>query len=314
MLIMAGACYTNKLTISVLEPAKLGLPASIQRISILPLPGVPSKTGVYDSLKFIKPFPDADVNAIKMGYLYGISDVLTSSPRFQKVVIADSSITRFTANGRLFWDDLQKVCTHDTTDVILVLTKAVSRDYYDLSYRNNSWEYYNNDYTLISHTKWVFYLPFKQKELTRFAFSDTLVMSGGFSILEMGYLLYDACYSIGERTGKKLTPHWQNVSRFYFTGPGRQLNKAAGFITKDQWYNAALIWNKLAEDSNVKYASRAAYNLALAYERDDVLDQASLWIAFSDSLSSNAITSSYKKTLADRLKTRPKLVEQLNGK
>jgi hypothetical protein len=74
----------------------------------------------------------------------------------------------------------------------------------------------------------------------------------------------------------------------------------------------ALIWNRIA-GKKFMLASRAALNLALAFERDDDLDQAVLWAAYADSLRSNSITTTYRKTLGERLKVKENLDGQLSG-
>jgi hypothetical protein len=312
--VLANACYSNRLTISVLEPASVTLPASVQRISILPLPGLFSKPDVFDSITYLTVDKGTDVKDIKMGYLHGIYDVLSISPRFQKVVMSDTSSTRFLSGGNLYWDDAERICAHDSTDVLLVLSKAVSNDYYDYFSEYEKQDILANSYILLNKTKWVFYLPEKQRALARFNFSDTIWLTGGFSNLEFEELLYQACYASGKSAGAKLCPHWNDTAkRMFYSGPGRKMRIAARFVIKNQWSDAASIWNKLANDPERTRASRAAYNLALAYERDDVLDQACLWITYSDSLSANKMTSAYKRILDARLKTKSTLDKQMAG-
>ena len=249
-----------------------------------------------------------------MGYLHGIYDVLSVSPRFQKVVLSDTASTRFLSEGHLYWDDAVKICAHDTTDILLVLSKTVTYDAmgapYDISEPTS---YFYIDYKLLNRTKWAFYLPEKQTKLAGFEMADTILVEGLFGPADIEELLYQACYTSGRRAGTKLSPHWNEVNRFLFTGPGKEMKTATRLILNNQWNDAALIWNKLAEDPKNALASRAAHNLALAFERDDILDQAFLWIDYADSLSGSPETSAYKLKLYDRIKTRAKLDEQMAG-
>jgi len=98
-----------------------------------------------------------------------------------------------------------------------------------------------------------------------------------------------------------------------YVGPGRDLRRAVAFTADEKWVDAGSIWDQLSESPKKKHAYRAAFNLALAYERDDVLDQAVLWIAYADSLHSTAASSAYKKILEERLKVKPLLDEQMAG-
>jgi hypothetical protein len=306
-----GSCYTSELTLNVLEPAEIKLPSAIQRISILPLPGPPSTS--YDSLRYQKPEHDSLVRKVKMGYIHGIHEVLDLSPRFQKVVITDTSAGDFTHDNLFYWNELQEFCIRDTTDIILILSKAVTYDYF-VNVTGNIWgDVILNDYILTNKTKWLFYAPFQEKLVAKHEFSDTVLIKGGFTIREFANIYYDVCYSLGQRFGGSISPHWNESSRVLFTGPGKNLKDAATFAGKNHWYKATLLWNELVEDENPGKASRAAFNIALAFERDDELDQAFSWAVFADSLHRNVYTNQYVKTLKARIKMKELLDVQMTG-
>lgn len=311
---LAAACFNSRLTISVLEPALVTLPASIQGVSIFPLPGTMSPSGQFDSLSHVRLGENVNIREIKLGYLHGMYDILSSSPRFKKVVISDTACVRYISQGYLYWDDVSRICAKDTTDVLLILQKAVSYDAVD-----NMNLYLNDDsdftyYKIVNKTKWVFYMPETQTELAAFTNSDTVAAEGSFSPSELENVLYQLCYATGYNMGKSLCPHWNDdVVRKFYSGPGTDMKTAATMIMRDKWYDAALIWNRIAEGKNIMLASRAALNLALAFERDDDLDQAILWAAYADSLRSNSITTTYRKTLGERLKIKENLDGQLSG-
>jgi len=306
--LITGACYTSRLTLTVLQPAKTALPSSLRRISILPMTGIPSAAGEFDSLKFLKPAVDAEL--IKMGYLHGFNGIVSASPRFTKAVFTDTATASFLKKRRLFWDDLISVCKHDTTDAVLVLTRAVTYDFYP---PNANIPQTNQDFRLINKTRWIFYQPDNQKIAARYDFSDTVLLTAVLDLAEVENLLYDACFQTGEQCGRHLVPYWQDVSRILFIGPGKDLKDAADFTLKERWYNAGMLWNDLIGNRNTKTASKAAFNLAVAFERDDDLDQAYLWVAYADSLHSNELTSLYKKILELRLKNKPVIDQQMSG-
>jgi hypothetical protein len=100
-----------------------------------------------------------NIREIKLGYLHGMYDILSSSPRFKKVVISDTACVRYILQGYLYWDDVSRICAKDTTDVLLILQKAVSYDAVD-----NMNLYLNDDsdftyYKIVNKTRWVFYMP-----------------------------------------------------------------------------------------------------------------------------------------------------------
>lgn len=298
--------------ISVLEPAKVTLPASIQRISIFPEPGPRAKPGVFDSISKIELDKNTDIREIKSGYLHGVYEILSASPRFEKVVITDTTTGKFKGNGIIYWDDVERICRHDTTDVLLLLKKAVSYDAIEMV--NSYWieNIYYSYYRIVNNTKWVFYSPWERKELAEFAVSDTVVAEGNLVPSEVGNVLYQTCYISGKNLGTTLCPHWNDqVERNYYSGPGKEMKSAARYIRENNWNEAGLIWNRLAEGSNRMLASRSAYNLALAWERDDELNQAFLWIVFADSMQNNPAITTYRKILDTRLKAKLKLDEQM---
>ena len=313
LVIITGSCYTSQLSMDVLEPAKTELPSGIQRISILPMPGAPSLTGKFDSLALLWS-QETNIYQVKMGYLHGLYDILTNSPRLLRVVLSDTLGNTYIKSGHLYWDDLRQVCARDTTNMVLVLTRVICRENYPSGINYVDEESYNLlDYTLINNTRWVFYEPSKEQIAVKYDFSDTLRINGDFVLLELPDLLYEACYMVGQRTGKKLVPYWTTVSRVLYNGPGKDMRDAAKFAYDNHWFKAALLWNGLVDHRNKKIASRAAFNLALAFERDDDLKQSLLWINYADSLLTNTNTIAYSKILAERIKANEKLDAQMTA-
>ncbi|HEX2393896.1 MAG TPA: DUF6340 family protein [Bacteroidales bacterium] len=306
-LLSAGACYNSYLTFSILQPADTVLPASLSKISILPMPGVPSVNGSFDSLENLKPGNPYD---IKMGYIRGIHSVLSESPRFSRVKLTEQSAAPFIDHTQITWEDLANVCKHDSTDAVLVLSKAVS---YSANSYNPYLIYNSSNFYLLNKTRWIFYQPQTHSVSGRFNYIDT-VEFGEFPAGELSDLFYQACFITGENCGRRIVPYWQDVSRIIYSGPGRDLRDAAVFVKSNKWRNAGLLWNDLISHKKTKVASNAAFNLAVAFERDDDLEQAYLWISYADSMHHSSLYSNYMKILEIRLKNRSILIRQMTGK
>jgi len=306
--LFAGSCYISESNLTVLQPADTVLPASLQKITILPMPGPSSASGRFDSLSFENP---GDPYQIKMGYIHGIYRVLSESPRFSSVKLADTVNAPFIRNTQIYWDDLEKICKVYGTDAVLILSRAVS-------YAQNNTEilraYSYSDYSMLNKTRWIFYQPQKQNTTARYNFTDTIALAGEFSEVRLFDLLYEACYLTGVNCGKRMVPYWQEVSRIIYSGPGRDLRDAAAFALKDRWHNSGMMWNDLISYKKSRLASRAAFNLAVAFEREDDLEQAYLWVTYADSLQSSELTTRYKKILDLRIKNRALLDHQITGK
>jgi hypothetical protein len=311
LLFSVSSCY-SKLTISVLEPGTYILPSAVQKISIYSQPGMPATPGLFDSISYINLDSETNANKIRQGYLDGIYEIMSVSPRFKKAELSDKVLfAELLLYNNLAWKSVDRICSHDSTDALLFLAKAVSYSEEENSY----WPNYQDMSHLINNTKWLLFSPFTHTLLASYSYSDTVSIS--FELLtdpdNLEGVLYQNCYLIGRSFGEKLCPHWNDVERMMYVGPGKELRKATSFIADDKWVQAGAIWNKLAESPHNKKAYRAAFNLSLAFERDDDLDQAYLWIQYADSLENTAASSAYKKILEGRLKVKPLLDQQMAG-
>ncbi len=310
---VAGCSQTREITISTLEPAAIELPASINRLTIMPVTGLPSQHGNFDSLRHIRlRIDNHSINEIKSGYLHGIYHAFRSSQRFQKVVLSkDTTLATRARNHALYSSDIAEACKNDSTQTALLLTRAVTYDIFQFSDLQK--EVFTEDYYFINHTDWAFYNPEKEQVIRVYRGIDTIRVHGGYVIDEFRDHLYEACYLTGYHVGNLLAPHWKDAPRVYYSGPGRMMRKAhRKIVSYDDWHQAGLLWNKLAEASDSLVASHAAHNIALAYERDDVMDQSVLWLDFALAMDSGKLTVEYRKLLDKRIVARAKLDKQLN--
>lgn len=314
LLILVTSCF-SKVTISVLEPGIYILPSSVQKVTIYSRPGMQATPGLFDSLMDFRFGAETDIDKIREGYLDGVYEIMSVSPRFKKVVLSDTAFDKLLSYGNLTWKAVDRICSHDTSDALLFLWKAVSYT----AHENVSSFSWHPDYVdlsrILNHSKWMFFKPVTHQQLASYTYNDTVSVAPELFLDpdNIENVLYQNCYIMGKAFGEKLCPHWEEMERIMYVGPGRELRKATAFTANDKWVEAGDIWDQMAESQHEKQAYRAAYNLALAYERDDVLDQALLWIAYADSLHSTAASAAYKKILEGRLKVKPLLDEQMAG-
>jgi hypothetical protein len=320
--LLLAACSPARINISVLQPAVISIPQSIQRISLFPGAGIPNPPGVYDSIQQVKLKPGYNYNRIKRGYMEGVHKVIQQSPRFKRVVLSDTIYENLVSAGVIGWDQLRQICIHDSTDAILLLKKAVAHDILDyFSETEGEEQFCGLRYNLETHTKWCFYDPFTLIASDDFTYTDfnnyeqEVPCGGILPIKNITGILYDACLLTGNRLGEQICPSWKdNVQRFIFSGPGRSLKQAYFLASHSQWNQAAVIWNDLSNSPDKKQAYRASFNLALAWERDDDLDQAGEWAKYADSLHSDKITKAYVIILDQRIRFKAELDDQIEGK
>jgi hypothetical protein len=208
----------------------------------------------------------------------------------------------------LYWEDLKSLCSTDSTQYVLVLAKSVLEDY---PFLKGEVVYSWSGYTILSKTKWAIFDPISEQMAAIYSFTDSIQIKGEWVAPEIEDILINVCYQAGRKVGKELVPYWLEVNRTFYSGPGRYMRKAGKLATSGKWQQAAQIWNVMAENEDIKIASRASFNLALAYERDDILDQAVLWIEHAYSLSSDTTMSAYKDALYERLEDKKLLDQQM---
>jgi hypothetical protein len=312
------ACSTARITISVLQPAEISIPLSIQKVSLFPGAGIPNPRGKFDSIEHAKLKPDYDYNRIKRGYMEGVYVIIQQSPRFKRVVLTDTSYENLISEGVVSWDELRQICIHDSTDAILLLKKAVTRDILDYF---NEEEFCGLRYNLVSHTKWCFYDPFSLVASDDFIFTDFNNYEQERDcrqlppVKNITGILYDACVLTGNRLGEQICPRWRDdIQRIIYSGPGKSLKQAYFLANHSQWNQAAVIWNDLSNSPKRKRACRASFNLALTWERDDDLKQAKEWALYADSLSGTPRTKAYLKILEQRIQFKAELDNQMTGK
>lgn len=308
------SCSTGYVSISVLKPAKISLPAEIRNVALYNGSCEMSPAGTFDRVTNMRLESGVNYNAAEYEYLKGIYQTLSASPRFTEVHLADSACNSVFSSDEINRTLLDSLCRVNSSDAIIVLESGDTYDDIDI-YSFFSYCYVN--YKVINEHNWVVYYP-SAGQYIEFQLSDTLKWEGQdencyFDSPDMYELLSEACHNSGIKAGLYMSPYWEdNVPRVIFRGINPSLQKAADLVNRNLWYEAAEIWNSMAESSNERLAARASFNIALAWERDDDLNQALLWINYADSLADNKYINEYKAVLAERLNTKEILDVQMN--
>jgi hypothetical protein len=247
----------------------------------------------------------------------GVYEILSQSPRFEKVVLSDTAFEHQLNQGVISLEQLKEICTHDSTDTILLLKKAVTHDIMDYFSEE---DYCGLRYELVTDTKWCFYQPFTLLASEDLIFTDFNIFEQPFKNCEhvplknITGILYDACIHTGKGFGEQICPSWKdNIPRVIFSGPGKSLKEAYFLATHNQWHQAAAIWNNLSNGLNRNRAVRASFNMALAWERDDELDEAWAWIKYANTMHNTKKTRTYLNILDQRITLESELKNQMEG-
>ena len=83
---------------------------------------------------------------------------------------------------------------------------------------------------------------------------------------------------IGMKTSPNFVPHWNNETRWFYTGMGTKWKEASAYAQSEKWDKAVEYWEHLYEKSGGwKAKAKAASNIALGYEMKTKLDEAYEW-------------------------------------
>lgn len=94
-------------------------------------------------------------------------------------------------------------------------------------------------------------------------------------------LVKNAAAYLGQSFASKLLPNWIPVDRMYYKSSNPDMMKAEKFAMKNDWLNAAEIWNRMTFSKNEKMSAKACFNMALACEMEGKLDLSIDWLIHS---------------------------------
>lgn len=169
------------------------------------------------------------------------------------------------------------------------------------------------------------YLPGRDKPLATVYMTDSIYWSESADNMEMLSLYLpsptDALRAAGQYIGAKVTPnfvpHWENETRWYYTGSGARWKEASAYAATGKWEEAAARWTSLYENaSNWKEGAKAVSNLALYCEINTKLEEAFDKASKSYTLfeknrgaddKSTKLQKLYMEVLANRLRSDKKL-------
>lgn len=133
---------------------------------------------------------------------------------------------------------------------------------------------------------WALYLPGKVKPVDHFRYTDDLVWNryDQYGNLDMKKVNPDrkaavelAAQIAGEQYAHHMGPLWATANRTIVTPSGDEWKKATQMAQKNQWEEAAAIWNRLASVQGAKNRGIAELNLAVTAEMMNQIDLAVSW-------------------------------------
>jgi len=109
----------------------------------------------------------------------------------------------------------------------------------------------------------------------------------------------DAAIDFGGAISQCIEPTWQAKERCYFDSK-KLFPMARTYLEEGSWEEAEQVWEKHTNSKDKKLAARASFNMAVACEMTDRIDEAIDWVKISADLGLKDVTTSYKVELLER--------------
>lgn len=301
LFICLSACTsTNRVYISVKEPAPVSLPAHIQKIAIINR-AIPNEKS--DALnKIHRAISLESKNLIIEGSqasVNGLIDELYQNQRLTHVLCLDSiDVAAFGAGvfpSPLNWEKIQEICDNTNTDAIFSMELFDTESKLNYSTNTTKSKTILGDIPVTEHqvqmtttvkTGWRMYDPSSRIILDESYLAKNLYFTGkginpavaAQALVSKTEAVKDAGLAAGHLYANKLNPYWLRVYRkYYVRGKTGAFSIAKRKAQTGNWDEAARIWLELTKSNNRKTAGRACYNMAIISEINGDVNAAIAW-------------------------------------
>jgi hypothetical protein len=306
VLIIQSCASYEPIKIQVLKPAQIKVPSEILKLVIIN--HSVQKDTLSNNFK-TKELKFNNDSILTSEYFSGLLDVLLNSPRFEianqtPFYIEKSSKDKF---EQIDWLTIDMLCKDNNADAALVLEnyQLLYSDQIPLNYVDN---YLHGVLQIENNSIWKIYEPSKMKVPEDFLLSDTLFWDGfGYHYDQVAQqlpaikdALLQSCNYAGKKYGERISQTWSTKNRYIINCENKDFRMAFMLINENKWEEAIELWKKYPYGKNIRLASFAAYNLAVATEALDNIGASLEWAAKSYFLNKNSYVENYIKILEKR--------------
>jgi len=315
-----NACSSVKpLSIDVLKPAGVTIPANIKSVKVINQSNIVNNGKLSVQLNLLTKDempPDID-STVSSQFVAGFYNYMSYSPRFEmKPPLYRPMYSNRTALQKLNPLMVQYICDTANCDGLVTIDYFRLTDSID-AYRTDQGYYAYLD--LYNKSLWRFYSGKTGEIVDEYYLNDTIFWDNTsydqYSVFSNFPTPVEAAqqsaFSAGTSYASRIAPEWITVNRFYYDISISGIKETRQLIANNQWEQAISIWKTLLNGENVKLASKAAFNIAIAWEVNDNLEKALSWAEKSNALYSRNSTLNYIKLLKKRIADKAKLEQRL---
>jgi hypothetical protein len=302
-----------------MDPAEITLPLNVQKLAFMNRsvnPGLLEKDSVWTQEEFFI------LDTIMNNWIFrGLRETLVESPLFDMEEIRVIRVRRRDTVGLLEPLDsisMRKIKDAHPSDAVISLEYYYIDDSVDvnMNLQNLLYESFMGYYTT---TVWRIYDLVHENVFDECILRDTVGWNAWNESPELALkelplaidAIRSAAYYSGINYGKRISPAWMEVHRYYYISGGKLMRDAGKKAAAGDWEAASGIWTELARGEDLKTAAKACFNMALICEMDDSLVPALDWAVKSYSLRQEQLTREYIDLLKQRYEDLKKLRLQL---
>jgi hypothetical protein len=273
--------------IETYNPSDITYPKSVRKVLVVDnaLPQAPDTGYSYLISGADQGASRANADSALFDACRALGNALVDANYFDDVLLFDVGTRQdntFLADVKLTTEQVQSLCEETGADAVISFDRLLFNMKREVS--KNIFEGYFNgtiriDIMGIARS----YLPDKNKQPTTVLIADSIFwMESGVSIAYLDFILptpddalRTAAKYIGTKISSAFVPHWNEETRWYFTGIGSHWKKASAYAGAEKWESASESWQSLYEKaSGWKEKAKSASNLALCYEMSGDLKKA----------------------------------------
>ncbi|HEX3767256.1 MAG TPA: DUF6340 family protein [Puia sp.] len=296
------SCYscssTNLMSLSVLKPAPVSIPANIKTVALVNRSKAATESQTLDAIHKALSLESNDLQqAGANGSMRGLKDELMKNTRFTEVKPLNMDLRSFGAGifpTPMQWDSVEKICRESNTDALFSLELFDTESKLNYSASPTQVNLGVTSLPAIAHqvnmatsvkTGWRIYDPSTRTILDEYILGEDISASGSginpavaaSSLIGRKEAVTDVGIKAGEAYADRILPYWIRVSRDYFVSGNDNFVMAKRKAQAGNWDGAAELWLQETKSADGKLAGRACYNMAIISEINGDLDGAIQW-------------------------------------
>ena len=320
IILSISACASVRpLSIDILKPAGIDIPANIESVKVINQSNIVNNGKLSVQLNVLAKDempPDID-STVSSQFVAGFYNYMSYSPRFEmKPPLYRPVYSNATALQKLNPLLVQYICDTARCDGLVTVDYFRLTDSIDAYLTDEGYYAYLD---LYNRSLWRFYSGKTGEIVDEYYLNDTVFWDNTsydqYSVFDNFPSPVDAAqqsaFAAGMKYAARVAPEWITVKRFYYDISISGIKQTRQLIADNKWEQAITIWKTLLKGENLRLASKAAFNIAIAYEVNDSLEKALSWAEKSNDLHYRDSTRHYIDLLQKRIADKAKLEDQL---